>query len=108
MLSEQDSSVSDDDCPPGFGMVEIRTENDAQPYHLSLSAPVGENLSKQKNLSCNDHLLLDDVKCILDGVENELYLSTKATYTEYVEILVEDEVRKVVSASKGINMKEVI
>ncbi|KAH9759888.1 Histone-lysine N-methyltransferase ATXR7 [Citrus sinensis] len=104
--SRHDSSVSDDDCPPGFGMVEIRTENDVQPYHLSLSVPVGENLSKQKNLSCNDHLLLDDVKCILDGVENELYLSTKATYTEYVEILVEDEVRKVVSASKGINMKE--
>lgn len=78
------------------------------PLGENLSAPLGENLSNQKSLSCNDRLLVGDVKCILDGVENELYLSTEATLAEYVEILVEDEARKVVGASKGDNMNKVI
>ncbi|KAJ4702393.1 Histone-lysine N-methyltransferase [Melia azedarach] len=103
---EHDPSVSDVDCPPGFETVDIGKHNGLQQSHLSSSAPLGEKLYEQQNLSCNDHLIFGDVKCILGVVENALYVSTKAAFAEYLENLVQDEVKKLVIASKGDNRNE--
>ncbi|KAL5780971.1 hypothetical protein ACOSQ2_011708 [Xanthoceras sorbifolium] len=99
LLSGQDSSVCSIDCPPGFEMVAIEIDNDLQSAQLSSSTLLGEK-------SCNDHLLYGDRKCIIETVENELYLSTRVILAEYVENLVEEEARKLVNPSEDDKMDE--
>ncbi|KAJ0024268.1 hypothetical protein Pint_09397 [Pistacia integerrima] len=105
LLSGQDSSVCTVDCPPGFEMMAMETDNDEQSPPLSSSAFL-EEMQKQNSPSCSDDLLDADINCILEIVENELYLSTKAISAEYVESLIEEEVRKLVKVSKCGNMNE--
>lgn len=96
------------DCPPGFETMAIETDNDLQSSKLSSTTLLEEKSCKQKSVSCDNHLLYGDRKCILEAVENELYLSIRMILAGYVETLVEKVARQVINSSKDDKMAEVI
>ncbi|KAK3187912.1 hypothetical protein Dsin_027473 [Dipteronia sinensis] len=106
LISGQDSSVCNFDCPPGFEMVAIETDNDLQSSQMSSSTLLGEKSCKQKSVSCNNQLSFGDRNCIIETVENDLYLSSRMVLVEYVESLVEEESRNLVNSSKDDKMDE--
>ncbi|KAK1592342.1 hypothetical protein Q3G72_023331 [Acer saccharum] len=106
LISGQDTSVCSFDCPPGFEMVAIETDNDLQSSQMSSSTLVGEKSCKQKSVSFNNQLSFGDRNCIIETVENELYLSSRMVLAEYVESLVEEESRNLVNSSKDDKMDE--
>lgn len=104
-VSPLESSACEIDCPPGFEFLKNALDSQAQLSCITSSLPVGEKSSKQNSSSCNSGTV-DDIKCILEGVETELHSSTKAFLSNYVKILVEDEVNKVVNSSKDKKSNE--
>lgn len=85
--SWEESSMCSNECPHNFEMMLVEGDNDLR--------------------SSNDHLLCADRKCMVELVENELYLSIKMNFAEYVETLVEEVARQVVCSSKA-DLAEVI
>ena len=67
---------------------------------------MGEKPCKQNILSHKD-FPSDDLKCILESVANELHKSTKVSLSEHVEILVKDEIKKLVNFSEEKRLNEV-
>ncbi|KAF2312001.1 hypothetical protein GH714_027721 [Hevea brasiliensis] len=106
-LPEQKSSDCKFDCPPGFDLVMVKNDSQSQSPSISSFVPGGEKSSKLKSLSCS--CAYNGIKRILECVENELHMSTKVSLVEYVEILVKEEVRKVVELSEDgkLNKKTV-
>ncbi|KAJ9167010.1 hypothetical protein P3X46_021694 [Hevea brasiliensis] len=106
-LPEQESSDCKFDCPPGFDLVMVKNDSQSQSPSISSFVPGGEKSSKLKSLSCS--CAYNGIKRILECVENELHMSTKVSLVEYVEILVKEEVRKVVELSEDgkLNKKTV-
>lgn len=104
-VSPLESSACEIDCPPGFEFLKNALDSQAQLSCITSSLAVGEKSSKQNSSSCNSGTV-DDIKCILEGVETELHSSTKAFLSNYVKILVEDEVNKVVNSSKDKKSNE--
>ncbi|XP_065881270.1 histone-lysine N-methyltransferase ATXR7 isoform X2 [Euphorbia lathyris] len=90
---ELDSSVGSVDCPPCVDVVTFDKDTCAQSHNISLFVHVEEKSSKLKTS------LYNDMKCILECVEDELHMSTKLSLDEYVKFLVEEEVKNLVKFS---------
>ncbi|XP_065881272.1 histone-lysine N-methyltransferase ATXR7 isoform X4 [Euphorbia lathyris] len=93
LLPGQDSSVGSVDCPPCVDVVTFDKDTCAQSHNISLFVHVEEKSSKLKTS------LYNDMKCILECVEDELHMSTKLSLDEYVKFLVEEEVKNLVKFS---------
>ncbi|KAJ9186261.1 hypothetical protein P3X46_001859 [Hevea brasiliensis] len=97
--SELESFDCDVECPPDFDLVMVEKDSQSQSPCISSFVPFGEKSSKLNSLS-DSGCAYDGIKCILEYVENELHVSTKVSLVEYVELLVKEEVRKVVKFSE--------
>uniref|UniRef100_A0A2P2LFX7 [histone H3]-lysine(4) N-trimethyltransferase n=1 Tax=Rhizophora mucronata TaxID=61149 RepID=A0A2P2LFX7_RHIMU len=100
VLSRQESSTCNADCPPGFEHFRAKTDNLAYSSITCSSVPVGEQLCTGSGSSCKD-TMCDDMKFVLKSVENELYMSLKISLFEYVEFLVKEEMRKMANFTEG-------
>lgn len=106
LLSGQELPACNVDCPPGSELVRNEADNHAHSPTLSSSALLREKPFKQNSLSCKNGAY-EEIKCIVESVENELHMSTKVALAKYVEILVEEEVRKEVNFSEDDKLNEV-
>lgn len=101
MLPEKDSSICCVDCAPDVDLVTFDEDASAQLPNISSLVHVDEKSSKLKML------LYNDMKGIIESVENELHVCTKLCLDEYVGFLVEEEVKKVVKFSEDDKLDEV-
>lgn len=101
-LIMQLSDAYDDDRPPGFELVGAELVHHPQPSFISSLVQMEEKSSKQIGPS------YEDMKYIVEHIENELQLSAKSSLTEYVGSFLGDEVRKLVNLSKEENSIKVI
>ncbi|KAL6180759.1 hypothetical protein ACLB2K_047418 [Fragaria x ananassa] len=93
----------DDDRPPGFELLGTELGCHAQPSLMSSSVLMVEKPTKQIGPS------YEDMKYIVEHIENELNLSAKSSLTEYVGSFVNEEVSKRVNSSKEENsMKDTV
>lgn len=92
----------DDDRPPGFELLGTELGCHAQPSLMSSSVLMVEKPTKQIGPS------YEDMKYIVEHIENELHLSAKSSLTEYVGSFVNEEVSKRVNSSKEKNSMKVI
>ncbi|XP_015575706.1 histone-lysine N-methyltransferase ATXR7 [Ricinus communis] len=97
---ESDCSV---DCPPNFDLVTVKKDNHAQSHNLSPFLHVRERASKLNALS---HKAYRGIRRILEYVKNELHMSTKPFFSEYVEFLIDKEVGKIVRVSEDDKLNE--
>ncbi|KAJ6351886.1 hypothetical protein OIU76_001163 [Salix suchowensis] len=104
-FSCQESPASSADCPPGFELLKTESDYNAPSSIGSSCACMGEKPCKQNILSLKA-FPDDDLKCILESVANELHKSTKASLAEHVEILVKDEIKKLVNFSEEKRLNE--
>ncbi|KAJ6411803.1 hypothetical protein OIU84_004973 [Salix udensis] len=104
-FSCQESPTSSADCPPGFELLKTESDYNAPSSIGSSCACMGEKPCKQNILSLKA-FPDDDLKCILESVANELHKSTKASLAKHVEILVKDEIKKLVNFSEEKRLNE--
>ncbi|KAI3773876.1 hypothetical protein L1987_48415 [Smallanthus sonchifolius] len=83
---QQESSLSKSDYLPGFEVPVMHEE----------VAPKGDCFRD------------DDLKHVVESVENDIHLSARMSLVQYIENLVDEEVRRVVKAKRKVQMKEVI
>ncbi|PIA44079.1 hypothetical protein AQUCO_01700002v1 [Aquilegia coerulea] len=95
ITSEQESSVCEDDYPPGFGpsMKSLNTE-----VRLSSTSEVEichqEGLSLRQNSFSVAGQVYDNMNEVKESVENELHLSMQSLVSEYVKNVVDEELAK--------------
>ncbi|KAJ0764934.1 putative [histone H3]-lysine(4) N-trimethyltransferase chromatin remodeling SET family [Helianthus annuus] len=82
---EDPEQLSKDDYPPGFE-VTVKPEEVA---------------------SKGDCFRDDDLEHIIEGVESDIHLSARMSLDQYIENLVDTEVRRVVKAKRKVQIKEV-
>lgn len=100
-------SAGDVDCPPGFELAAMVTDDYAQSSTImSSSALVGGSSTAEKSPLYTDHIYAD-MTCILECVEDELHFSAKVSLAEYLESFVEEEVRKSFNPVKDDKLNEV-
>lgn len=104
--SEQDSSVHEVDCPPGFEVVRIELDTCPRSPLASSSSFVGEK-SSDRNLLSTD-TIYNGIENVLSTVECDLHSSAKMSLADYFETLVNKEVTKVVDSLKYDQLNEVI
>lgn len=49
----------------------------------------------------------DDLEHIVEGVESDIHLSARLSVVQYIENVVDEEVRRVVKAKRKVQIKEV-
>ncbi|KAM7518043.1 hypothetical protein LguiB_017005 [Lonicera macranthoides] len=103
--SEQDSSVHEIDCPPGFEVVRIELDTSPRSPLASSSSFVGEK-SSDRNLLSTD-TIYNGIENVLSTVECDLHSSAKMSLADYFETLVNKEVTKVVDSLKYDQLNEV-
>lgn len=103
---EPEASVREVGFPPGFGPSLLESNTHAQSWTVSLSC-LGENSSTPETSSAIDQIY-DEIHMehILETVQNELHMSVKKSLIEYVQLFVEEEVRKVVNSLNDEKMNE--
>ncbi|KAG6735446.1 hypothetical protein POTOM_061944 [Populus tomentosa] len=104
-FSRQEFPASSVDCPPGFELLKTESDHTAPSSFGSSCACMEGKPCKQNILSlkeCPD----DNMKCILESVANELHKSSRVSLAEYVEILVEEEMNKLVNFSEEKRLNE--
>ncbi|XP_062025627.1 histone-lysine N-methyltransferase ATXR7 [Rosa rugosa] len=90
-------SDNDDDRPPGFELLGAELGRHAQPSLSSSLVLMEEKPPKQIGPS------YEDMKYIVEHIENELQLTAKSSLTEYVGCFVDEEVSKLVNLSTEEN-----
>ncbi|CAK7345934.1 unnamed protein product [Dovyalis caffra] len=104
-FSRQESPASSVDCPPGFELPKTESDHIVPSSIVSSCEHVGEKSCIQNRLSLKDYPD-DDMKCILESVANELHKFTKVSLVEYVEILVKEEMKKLVNFPEEKRLEE--
>lgn len=101
LRSEEESSVVELDCPPGFESARMAPE--IYPHSPASSASFfgGE---KSFELSPPNY---EDMDCILERVEDDLHSSAKLSLVEYFEPCIKEEANKVVHSLVCGKLKEV-
>jgi hypothetical protein len=100
-------SARDVDCPPGFELVAMATDDHAQSTTIiSSSTLVGGSSTTEKSPLSTDHIY-SDMTCILECLEDELHSSAKVSLAEYLENFVEEEVRKSFNSGEDGKLNEV-
>lgn len=105
LIHEQDSSSSEVDCPPGFEQPRIAIG--IQSLAPSVSSSFEMKNSSEGNLLSSD-TPYDDMEFVLEYVLNDLHSSAKLSLVHYLEILVNEEVKKVVDLPQSSHMEEVV
>ncbi|CAK9178256.1 unnamed protein product [Ilex paraguariensis] len=105
LCSEQEPSVCEADCPPGFEVVRISPEFFPQSSLVSSSMLEAEN-SVQRN-PLNTDQTYDHFEHILESVENELQFSTRVSLVLYFESFVDEEVRQLVDSLEDGQANEI-
>jgi len=104
LAPKPDFSESNADGYNQFGV--LTTKRNHPQLFLSPSRFEGGNLLKGQNVSSPYHDY-KDLTFILESVENELHLSSKASFADYIRHFVEKEVNKIVPFPEEIISNEV-
>lgn len=101
-------SAYDVDCPPGFEVVAMVTDDHAQSSSImsSMALVGGKSLAENK-LLYTDHMHAN-VTSVLECVERELHFSAKESLEEYLESIVVEELRDYFNPVENDNLNEVI
>ncbi|KAG6648175.1 histone-lysine N-methyltransferase ATXR7 isoform X1 [Carya illinoinensis] len=99
-------SAYDVDCPPGFEVVAMVTDDHAQSSSImsSLALVGGKSLAENK-LLYTDHMHAN-VTSVLECVERELHFSAKESLEEYLESIVVEELRDYFNPVENDNLNE--
>lgn len=107
LLPWKESACDDVDCPPGFEVVVMVTDDHAQSSsNMSSLALVGGNYLVDNSLLYTDHMHAN-MTSVSECVEHELHSSAKESLEEYLESFVEEEVRKYFDPVEDDNLNEV-
>lgn len=101
-----ESSACDVCCPPGFELLEMKSGDYSQRTIVSSLAHVVFKPSEQMSSASFDYML-EDTKCMIKTVEDELHFSAKVALSEDIEHLIEDEVQKLVKSFENSKLHEV-
>lgn len=100
-LQLSSTQESDLDCPPGFELVKVESKTDVQSFVVPSSSM---EVPYEWSESHNEY---DNLKCIVEGVMDELYMSAKFSFAKYVEEVLEKELRNTVKFSEDKELVEV-
>ncbi|KAI3735776.1 hypothetical protein L6452_15289 [Arctium lappa] len=100
---EQESSSSKNDYPPGFEVPAMQScpQPSASPSSSCHEEVVSKGDCFRDDGSCYD------LEHIMEGVESDIQLSARRSLLKYIEHLVDEEVGKVVTTKRKVQMKEV-
>ncbi|XP_042014413.1 histone-lysine N-methyltransferase ATXR7-like isoform X4 [Salvia splendens] len=105
LVHKQDSSSSEVDCPPGFGPERISADIEAKSPSVSQHSEREESSNK---ILSSHNTSYDEMGAILEYAMNDLHSSSKLSLEHHFEILVDEEVKKVIDFPQNGPINDVI
>lgn len=103
---EQESSGGELDCPPGFELPTMAS-NECPPSPLVSSCSFeGEKSSRRNLLSIGQ--TYDDMEYILGGIEHDLHSSAMTALVQYFEAIVDEKVKQILGSLEDDQFNEVV
>ncbi|KAM7259888.1 hypothetical protein ACFE04_015629 [Oxalis oulophora] len=100
LLGGQDSSTCEIDCPPGFEHLRTEAVSGAQLCQVDPAPELVVDIPpQQRDLPCTE-LMNNDMNCLVETVQNELFSSVEVCFSENIQRLVDQEIGSLDDSSK--------